>query len=118
MDHQKLNLLKLQKPTNSWLKMVDEFYDKYQSELIQKTNDYLDKFIDHLKFHNTAITKEKVKDEVKELVLSLNKLNEIQSNYIATGEREDLCEFIDSCIIASGIDLEDYEDLTFEWREW
>ena len=118
MDVIKLKSLKETKPTQIWLQEVDEFYDKYNLELIENTNKFLDSFIDRLISYKSPLSKQTVKGEVKELVLLLNELNEIQPDYLATTEREDLCIFIDNCILASGIELEKHEDLTFEWREW
>ena len=64
---------------------------------------------------------------IEHLVEGLNSLNEEgDESWIETGERESLCEYIDTVIIEHGVDidalaesqgLERYE-LTDEWRDW
>ena len=53
----------------------------------------------------------------KKVVEKLNELNE-EFEFIETGEREDLCEWIDLVIKSTGHNLDEYEDLTEDYREW
>jgi hypothetical protein len=64
---------------------------------------------------------------VERVVLALNPVDADHANGdFATIEREDLCEYIDSTIAASGVDLDvlterrgtDRAALTDEWRDW
>lgn len=66
---------------------------------------------------------EKVRDldtaeiEVRELVLSLNELNEqCEHALIETSQREDIVLFIEKVIRAANIDFS--HDITECWREW
>jgi len=64
------------------------------------------------------VSDEAIMKEVKTLVLALNALNE-KTDYslIETGEREAICEIIQSSAVERG--LTDYDDdITEEWRDW
>lgn len=62
-------------------------------------------------------TIESAKDHVKTLVLTLNALNESCDDYlIETGQREDICEFIQKVTSAANIEFDG--DVTQEWRVW
>ena len=50
--------------------------------------------------------------------MELNTLSQQNGYFIETGEREDLCLWIDEIIRATGYKLAEYEDLTLEYREW
>lgn len=55
--------------------------------------------------------------EVRELVLSLNELNEQCADaLIETSQREDIVLFIEKVLIESNVVFE--EDITERWREW
>ena len=113
-----LKELRRRKPTKTWLDDLEPEYNKYQNPLIAKTNYILDEFIQNLESYEMELTRKNAKSEVKELVEKLNQLHKIQENYIETGEREDLCIFINNCLEASGIKLAKHEDWTIEWRYW
>lgn len=75
----------------------------------------------------TASDFPRVMQSIQTLVLALNTVNEdFNEEVIETGEREDLCEFIDAVIIGRGIDIEALAaaqgcrryELTDEWRDW
>ncbi|WOO80164.1 uncharacterized protein LOC62_03G003676 [Vanrija pseudolonga] len=65
----------------------------------------------------------KVKWVVKHLVLRLNELNEYEE-YIETGEREDLLEYIDDVIAYAGVNIDalntafECDCLADNWRDW
>lgn len=63
-------------------------------------------------------TDEKIMEQVKNLVLALNKLNE-KTDYslIETDARECIWEIIQSSAVECGL-REASEDITEEWREW
>lgn len=62
---------------------------------------------------------------IREVVLSLNAVDE-RWLAIETGEREQLCQYIDDALTAAGVDLSavasrsgiDRDEITDEWREW
>lgn len=62
-------------------------------------------------------TIETAKAHVRELILSLNELNEeCQHCLIETGQREDICEFIRKALLSANIEFS--SDITEQWREW
>ncbi len=62
-------------------------------------------------------TKESAKAHVRELVLSLNELNnDCQHCLIDTAQREGICEFIHKALLAANICFDN--DITEEWRNW
>lgn len=71
-----------------------------------------------------------ITDAVKTVVLALNKVNRENRDHgrigYETGEREQLCEFIELTLAEARVDVDGYADrfriarheLTDEWREW
>ncbi|MGW5666627.1 hypothetical protein [Micromonospora sp. NPDC003776] len=63
---------------------------------------------------------------VERIVMALNVIDEEHDSRIETGEREDLCEYIDDVLTDAGIDVDgltsrrniDRAELTDEWRDW
>ncbi|MGK5737608.1 hypothetical protein [Micromonospora sp. URMC 103] len=63
---------------------------------------------------------------VERVVMALNAIDEEHDSPIETGEREELCEYIDEVLTDAGIDVDgltarrniDRAELTDEWREW
>lgn len=54
-------------------------------------------------------------------VIALNALNEADDSLIETGEREDLCELINTVTVTAGLDPSKYGDgegPASEWRDW
>lgn len=54
-------------------------------------------------------------------VIALNTLNESDESLIETGEREDLCELVNTITVAAGLDPSKYGDgegPASEWRDW
>ncbi|MEU8817544.1 hypothetical protein [Actinoplanes sp. NPDC048796] len=53
-------------------------------------------------------------------------LNDADDGHIETGEREDLCEYVDQVLTAAGVDVAaltarrgiDRAELTDDWRDW
>ncbi|MFI6761746.1 hypothetical protein ACIBF5_21660 [Micromonospora sp. NPDC050417] len=68
---------------------------------------------------------EEVLVAVQRVVLALNAIDEEHGN-IETGEREQLCEYVDDVLTAAGIDVGaltarrgiDRTELTDSWRDW
>jgi hypothetical protein len=68
-----------------------------------------------------------VSDAIKTLVMALNQINEkFDQAVIETGEREQLCQFIEDVIEESAVDLGKYavnfgcdsSEITDTWRDW
>jgi hypothetical protein len=78
----------------------------------------------------TSASDAQVLDVVRRVVLSLNKINDehVRAGELGyeTGEREDLCEYIDTTLGESGVDVEALTarrgigrwEITDEWRRW
>jgi len=72
-----------------------------------------------------TVTDEAAWAAVERVVLALNAVDE-KSAVIETGEREDLCEYIDAVLTAAGVDVAaltgrrrlDRAELTDSWRDW
>jgi hypothetical protein len=65
----------------------------------------------------SLVTEEMIKKEIKKIVFSLNEYDKSKP-FIETVEREDLCEFIDKVIVATGYKIHKDRDYTLEWRTW
>ena len=73
---------------------------------------------------------EAIWDLVRRLVLTLNEIDEVEVSRggggYETGEREDLCEYIDLSLTEAGVDLDglaarqniDRSEITDKWRMW
>lgn len=62
-------------------------------------------------------TIETANTHVHTLVLALNELNEDCAHcLIETGQREDICEFIQQTLLAANIEIK--SDITEQWRDW
>jgi hypothetical protein len=112
----KRNLQDLTKPTNEWTKRMADGDDIFTQENIEVTIKVLDSYINNLKRLGVKPKKKEIMKFVKDIVISLNKLNEKYDYFIETLEREELCEFIMEAASLAGLDSD--EDITEEWREW
>jgi hypothetical protein len=100
----------------------------FPDEFIERTDALLKEFISSIStFSSTEADYSRVMAAIQLLVIELNKINDdFDGSVIETGEREELCEFIDNVIIERGIDIEalaasqdcDRNELTDEWRDW
>ena len=71
-----------------------------------------------------AVTDEAAWGAVERVVLTLNTIDETQG--IETGEREELCDYIDTVLSKAGVDVtaltarrsRDRAELTDAWRDW
>jgi hypothetical protein len=107
--------LKNNKPTIQWIEN-DEEGEFYTEENIIATNKVHDSYIDDLKKLGANPSEAEIIKTVKQVVISINELNDEYDYFIETVEREDLYEFIDTAARIAGLESE--EDLTEEWREW
>lgn len=119
--------LKSELPTKEWRKEMEEDLKdedltpdeiKFNEDILKTADSILNKFLlDMNNLDKTNVTEEIVKREIKKVVLALNDYDKTKP-FIDTGQREDLCEFIDKAIAATGYKLPETEDYTLEWREW
>ena len=95
----------------------------YTEKHIQKCADLLDAYIKTLASLDTKEGPKRDKQimtVVKNLVLSLNKLNE-KTDYelLETDERESICVLITDAAVQAGLtELPEDDDVTGEWREF
>ncbi|MFY0783204.1 hypothetical protein AB1K18_23375 [Peribacillus simplex] len=104
------------KPPVEWKERMDEDDDLFTDENINATNEVLDSYINNLVKLGDMPTEEDILECVKEVVISLNEINEQYDDFIETMEREELCEFIIEAAHIAGLESE--EDITEDWREW
>ncbi|MEV8047651.1 hypothetical protein AB0P02_27990 [Streptomyces griseoluteus] len=98
----------------------------FPQKLLTDTDAVLDTFEDHLAGLDDA-GDEQVFAVVERVVLALNAVNEAQNgSAFETGEREELCDYIDQSLTEHGVDvvaltarhgLGRYQ-LTGKWRQW
>ncbi|GAA3203944.1 hypothetical protein ACFO1B_42670 [Dactylosporangium siamense] len=98
----------------------------FPPDLLQRFDDVFDAFERNVS-ELTVKSDTNVLAVIQAVVSMLNMLNdEYDSDAIATGERDVLCEYIDRTISESGVDLDALsarhglvrDDLTDEWRTW
>ncbi len=103
---------------NSMITYMEEWGGvDYTKEDVAKCEAILHRYLDALAAFETP-TDELIMAEVETVVLALNELNEaVGYTMIETGEREAICEIIQSAAETCGLqDIPD--DVTEEWREW
>ena len=98
----------------------------WPESLLNSTDAALTGFEDNLRTLMSP-SDEDVFDTVKRLILALNQINALHggSGY-ETGEREELCDYIDASLSETGIDVEALAarentgrwEITDRWRQW
>ncbi|WP_254790418.1 hypothetical protein [Paenibacillus sp. OK003] len=78
----------------------------------------LDTFLHQLIALQGTKNSERMMKAVEEIVVRFNKMNEAQDYFIETMEREELADFIDKAARLAGLEIQEDEDITEEWREW
>jgi hypothetical protein len=120
------NNLMSQLPTIEWRKEMEEDQKdedispeeiKFNEVILGTVDSILINYISGMESLVTHVTEELVKEEIKKVVLALNDFDKTR-HFIDTGQREDLCVFIDKVITATGYKIPDDKDYTLEWREW
>lgn len=101
----------------------------WPQSLLVSTDAALATFENELREHVSA-SDDQVLDVVRHVVLALNKINDEQVDEgklgYETGEREELCEYIDATLAESGVDVDALAarrgigrwEITDEWRKW
>nr|WP_178382012.1 MULTISPECIES: hypothetical protein [unclassified Paenibacillus] len=93
----------------------DEFFTK---ERLLMSDKVLDKFINRLLLLQETKHPESIMKAVEEIVVTFNEMNEDNGYFIETMEREELADFIDKPARLAGLEIEEDQDITEEWREW
>lgn len=112
----KVSLHDLTKPTYEWTSRLADGDEIFNPENIESTNKVLDAYINNLIKLGVNPKKKEIIHFVKDVVISINELNENNDYFIETMEREELCEYIIQAANIAG--LQTYEDITEPWREW
>ena len=105
----------LEEVKNGEIEMSDV---KFNIAILDESAEILNKFKDSSSQLDGVNNPELVKSKVEELVIALNLLSAKHNDFIMTGEREDLCLWIDELILQTGYPLKEDEDLTLDYREW
>ncbi|UUZ85866.1 hypothetical protein LJK88_21840 [Paenibacillus sp. P26] len=115
----KLQDLFNEKPTKKWHeRMVEYGDDLFTPERLELSDKLIDKYLNELNLLQGNPDQEKVMASVEEIVISFNHLNEDNDYFIETMEREELAEFIVKAARLAGLEVEEGQDITEEWREW
>jgi hypothetical protein len=114
----KLNATKASYPFHRWRSSGLDQYTPQACEAFSQVFDHLISDLNALGIN----AKEAAKLAAFETaVLALNVLDETDESLIETGEREDLCELINTIATVAGLDPSKYGDgegPASEWREW
>ena len=130
------------RPSDAWRRQVEEEAARlaqgaltpdqicaaklWPESLLNSTDAALTGFEDNLRTL-TSPSDEDVFDAVKSLILALNQINAQHGGAgYETGEREELCDYIDASLSESGIDVEALAarknigrwEITDRWRQW
>ena len=104
-------------PTSRWREAMEDGDELFTEAIITQATGLLDRYIDEVKAATMGRSAPKISAATKQLVFGLNSLNE-ETGAIETLERDELGEFMDRVIRATGFRLRDGEDITEQWREW
>ena len=89
----------------------------YSKKDVNECENLLLEYLDNLS-NLTNPTDELIMEQVKKVVLALNKLNDkTDCRLIETAAREDIWEIIQDSAVDCGLSSDD-DDITEEWREW
>lgn len=108
-----------EKPTKLWKeRMVEHGDELFTEDRLLMSDKALDNFLNQLIVVQETKHPEHIMKAVEEVVVTFNEMNEENGYFIETMEREELADFIDKAARLAGLDIEDDEDITEEWREW
>ncbi|MDY8094497.1 hypothetical protein UY456_15975 [Paenibacillus polymyxa] len=108
-----------EKPTQLWNKRMVEYGDDlFTEERLLMCDKVLDNYLNQLILLQETKHPESIMKAVEEIVITFNELNEKNDYFIETMEREELAEFIDKAARPAGLEIEEDQDITEEWREW
>ena len=104
-------------PITQWCKRMAQGDDMFSEESITAVETALTEYVQTL---CEAVQKKNattVYNSMGKLVKKLNKIND-KYGLIETMEREELCEWLNTLIRKTGLELADNVDITDEYREW
>ncbi|PQP82703.1 hypothetical protein C0Q44_14955 [Paenibacillus sp. PCH8] len=108
-----------EKPTKLWNERMVEHGDEFfTEERLLLSDKALDTFLHQLIALEESKHPERIMKAVEEVVTTFNEMNEANGYFIETMEREELADFIDKAARLVGLEIEEDEDITEEWREW
>ena len=109
-------------PFDVWRTYFDDGLEQYTEENCNRAKSIVDELIKSLISLGVNSAESDKVALFKIAVESFNVLNEdLDEEFIETGEREDICELIDEIGKCAGIDATKYgagEGLASEWRDW
>lgn len=89
----------------------------YKKADVDEFESIIDNFITTVASSREKSNFQWVKNEVKDLVITLNSFNcRYNQQMIETGQREGICDLIDLVIKEAGHSVK--QDITLEWRDW
>ncbi|MDT9722821.1 hypothetical protein QVE09_28400 [Paenibacillus sp. ClWae2A] len=108
-----------EKPTKLWNeRMVKHGDELFTEERLLMSDQALDTYLHQLIALQETKDSERMMKAVEEVVVRFNEMNEANGYFIETMEREELADFIDKAARLAGLDIQEDEDITEEWREW
>lgn len=108
-----------EKPTKLWNERMVKYKDEiFTEERLQMSDRALDHFLNQLIVVQDTKASERIMKAVEEVVVAFNEMNEANDYFIETMEREELAGFIDKAARLAGLNSQEDEDITEEWREW
>jgi len=104
-------------PITQWRKRMAQGDDMFSEESITAVETALTEYVQRLceAVHKKNATT--VYNSMGKLVKKINKIND-KYGLIETMEREELCEWLNTLIRKTGLELADNVDITDEYREW
>ncbi|WP_340016202.1 hypothetical protein [Paenibacillus sp. FSL K6-1318] len=108
-----------EKPTKLWNERMIEGGDElFTEERLLMSDQALDTYLHQLTALQETKHPEHIMKAVEEVVVRFNEMNEANDYFIETMEREELADFIDKAARLAGLNIQEDEDITEEWREW
>ena len=104
-------------PIPEWRKRMAEGDDMFSEESITAVETTLTEYVQTLCEAMQKKNATTVYNSMGKLVKKLNKIND-KYGLIETMEREELCEWLNTLIRKTGLELADNVDITDEYREW
>lgn len=105
-------------PTKTWERRMNDGDDAFTQTGIDAFRAVLDEYIVTLGQRTEKNNATPIYNSVKKLVIALNALNVKHHSMIETMEREELADYINSVVRATGLEVPSDVDLTEPWRHW
>lgn len=105
-------------PTADWILRKEDGDELFTDEGITSVETLLKDYLLTLADLATKKKAANIYKSIKKVTTALNKINDRNNGFIETMEREELCEFLNTVVRETGLDIDKDIDLTEEWREW